>query len=255
LQGYDFSTLQGNFTIIFHHNKAFKPFYIIENMRLGKESSLVGKIGKTAAKAMGFLGSLLVADRVADAIPTVYVVPEKDIVTKGESSYFDVFINSDGIDMWGIGSQLDYNNSNIGINPNGQILTSRFWQDKSIDWNWSRVNGTDYNLVQLMNLEGVSGDDAAFRVFFDGNTIGSTDISSVYTELVGINGPTQYTDIGQGSPLDFVGATITVQNNPIPEPTTAGLLALGAAGVALRGRRKEYASSCSVYNADCSGSD
>jgi hypothetical protein len=204
----------------------------------------LNRLGRKMTALVVFGAAALGAAASADAAPSVYIVAEKTTLNKGESSFFDVYVNSDGLGAFSLDMHIGYTNNNLTVDS-ASILGSRFWQSKPL-YSLSQVDGKTANLMRLNDTSyanSVIGDDAAFRVNFTaGQSLGTTQIYfdyiddehlGSYVELLTRNSNGTNTNWNNdGGNLAVLGADIQVT----PEPATLVMLALGALAVVRRRR-------------------
>ena len=82
-------------------------------MRLTDKLINFGKKIAVGASLVSLLA--LGAPKKADSIPSIYFVPEKTQVQTGETSYFDVYINSDGKFINCMDAPIGYSNNILEI--------------------------------------------------------------------------------------------------------------------------------------------
>jgi len=207
----------------------------------------------TAIGAAALIGAARASDA---ATPSVYVVPENGIkqldgsykatVNRGQPSFFDVYINSNGARVYGMDTDISYSTNNNLTNISASILTGDFWQGKDLEGPpFSSVSGFSGNSIILKNGtrtydNSINTDDAAFRVNFTaGQDLGKTNISIDYADLLTKNlaeTSIYYSTDGTYEPMNAYNSSIEVT----PEPATIALLGLGSLGtLALRRKKAE----------------
>lgn len=165
------------------------------------------KIGMIGIFALVF--SMIFSLAAVSANPSVYIVPENDTVLVGEQSYFDVYIDSDGNNIWGIDNNIDYTSSNIAV-TGAEVLYDRFWNNEPLMYD--DVDGHYANRVAFDDwFYGVDSDDVAYRVYFSASLLGDTEITLSYAELNDADTGEMYcTRSSCGYNLNVQGATIHV---------------------------------------------